>query len=108
MPSQSSVSACNWAGAMVKVIAAPDAHVLAAAEGQVVRRPAGDVEAVRVGVLALVAVGRGVEQRDPTALADRDAVDLVVLEHLQRGLARGEVRRSEVAHHGHAELLANH
>lgn len=50
-----------------------------AAEGQMVRGAAGDVEALRVRVVALVAVRRAVEQGHAAARGQRYAVDLVVL-----------------------------
>ncbi len=53
-----------------------DAVVLAVAEPYVSRRAPGDVEAIGIGKLALVAVGRLQQQEHPLAGAKLRTVDL--------------------------------
>src|SRR5215468_3355232 len=53
----------------------PDADVVAVAEVDLARRAARDVEALRIGELALVAAGRARDERDARALRNPDAVD---------------------------------
>ena len=66
----------------------------AVAERHVVRRPAGDVEPVRVRELVRIAVDRGREGKHPVAFADRHTADLDIL---QRDAARRELDRGEIA-----------
>jgi hypothetical protein len=56
--------------------------VQAVAEAQVVAGLAVDVEAITVGEVALVAVGRAIEQHHDAALGDHLAVVLDVLGHV--------------------------
>jgi hypothetical protein len=71
------------------------AHVHARAEAEVVVHVARHVEAVGVGELALVAVGRGVHHHHARTLRDRHAGDLAVFGH---EAGEGADRRGQ-AHH---------
>ena len=71
-------SSRNTARSSQRARLAPEAEVLAEPEREVEVRVAADVEAVRVGELALVPVGRRVPQGDGVAGPDRDVAELDV------------------------------
>src|SRR4051794_12744352 len=55
-----------------------ETEVLAEPEGEVKVRVAADVEAVRIGELALVSIGRRVPERHRVASSDEGAIQLVI------------------------------